>query len=338
MIARGGPRPGPVGLTRTGLTLIALTLALVGCGDSGGGTSAVPDPVGPHPIVLGLQAKGILDKVTGAAAASVSSGTAAGLGPRLVGPERRLLTASLRLPTNLRPEGPATDLTWRRLLVPAQSGWPRWFVAVGQSASRATPLIWVLWSQDARQPYGLWGELVMLPGAELPEVARADRGAPEVSDDATGLVASPKDVAVRYADVLSAGVGSRHRRAFAPDMFREQVLRKAAGDRAQLLKLRGTVTSQHIVRGTPMALRTVDGGALVIAELTETYTVKVPADAGSVRVGDPQVAALAGRTSFDQRVVQTSTELVAFAVPPTPAGGQVQVVAAAKAHLSATGS
>lgn len=341
LVLRGRGRDGDGGAdgvpTRTVLSLV-LSLMLVGCGGSGGGTSAVPDPVGPHPVVRGLQAKGILDRVSGAAAASASSGTADRIGERLVGPEKDLLTASLKLPANLRPVGPATDLTWRRLLVPTQSGWPRWFVAVGQSTSRTTPVVWVLWSQDARRPYGLWGELLMLPAAELPEVARADRGAPEVSDDGTGLVVSPKDVAVRYADVLSAGPGSRHGQTFAADVFREQVLRKTAGDRVQLLKLKGTVTSQHAVRGTPMALRTADGGALVIAELTETYTVKVPANAGSVTVGDPQVAALAGRASFTRQVVQTSTELVAFAVPSTSAGGQVRVIAATKAHLSATGS
>jgi hypothetical protein len=320
------------------LTLSLMLVGLVGCGGSRQGTSALPDPVGPHPVVRGLQAKGILDAVSGAAAASVSSGTAAGIGPRLVGPEKDLLTASLKLPANLRPVGPATDLSWRRLLVPTQTGWPRWFVAVGESASRTTPVVWVLRSQDARRPYGLWGELLMLPAAELPEVARADRGAPEVSDDATGLVVSPKDVALRYADLLSAGPGSKHGQTFGADVFREQVLRKTAGDRVQLLKLKGTVTSQHAVRGTPMALRTADGGALVIAELTETYTVKVPANAGSVRVGDPQVAALAGRASFTRQVVQTSTELIAFAVPSTSVGGQVRVIAATKARLSAIGS
>jgi hypothetical protein len=323
---------------------LALALALTGCVRSGAGASAVPDPVNPHPVVQGTQAKGVLDKVSEQAAESASAGTAAGIGPRMVGPERDMLAASLRLPARLRPAGPATDVDWQRWLVPARTGWPRWFAAVGTAPSRVTPVIWVLSSPDARAPYGLWGELVMLPGAqlpelrELPEVARADRGAPELPADTTGLLASPTDVVTRYVDVLTAGPGSRYGKSFAPDVFREQVLRKVAGDRAQLLRLRGTVTSLHTVQGVPLAVRTADGGALVIAALTETYTVRVPAEAGSVRVGDPVVAALAGRTSFTTHVVQTSTELVAFAVPPASAGGTVRVVAAAKAHLSAAGA
>jgi hypothetical protein len=289
-------------------------------------------------VVLGSQAKGILDKVSEGAASSVAASAPTGIGPRVVGPEREVLAASLKLPARLRPSGPATDLSWQRLLVPAQTGWPRWFAAVGSAPSRPTPVVWVLTSSSARAPYGLWGELVMLPGAELPEVARVDRGAPELSGNATGLLVTPNEAASRYADLLSVGPSSRYAKTFAPDVFREQVLRRTAGDRVQLLKLKGSVTSQQTVVGIPLALRTADGGALVIAALTETYTVRVPADAGSVKVGDALVAALAGKASFTQQVVQTSTELVAFAVPPASAEGQVRVVAAAKAHLSAIGS
>jgi hypothetical protein len=331
------PRAGISGLFRPALALAAM-LALTGCVQSGAGTSAVPDPVDPHPVVQGLQAKGVLDKVSEQAAKSASAVSTAGIGPRMVGPERDMLAASRRLPARLRPAGPATDVDWQRLLVPARTSWPRWFAAVGTAPSRVTPVIWVLSSPDARSPYGLWGELVMLPGAQLPEVARADRGAPELPADTAGLLASPTEVVTRYVDVLTAGPGSRYGKSFAPDVFREQVLRKAAGDRAQLMRLRGTVTSLHTVQGVPLAVRTADGGALVIAALTETYTVRVPAEAGSVRVSDPVVAALAGRTSFTTHVAQTSTELVAFAVPPASAGGKVRVVAAAKAHLSAAGA
>lgn len=350
-VRKPGVQPGAAGPdrgrwrgTRAALasTVVAvLVLGSAGCGGSPGGASAARDPVGPHPVVIAAQAKGILDKVSSAAAAATSAGSAGsapGLGPRMVGPQREALVASLGLPARLRPDGPATDLAWQRLLVPARTGWPRWFVAVGSSTSRSTPVVWVLESSQARAPYGLWGELAMLPGAQLPEVARADRGAPELSGDATGLLMSPNDVVSGYADVLAAGNGSRYAGSFAPDVFRDQVLRKAAGDRVQLLRLRGGVTSQHVVQGTPLALRTADGGALVIAALTETYTVKVPADAGSVTVGDPAVSALAGRASFTRQVVQTSSELVAFSVPPASGGGQVRVVAAAKTHLSASGT
>lgn len=318
--------------------VVTVVLALAGCAAGQGGVSAVPDPVGPHPVVLAAQARGILDKVTAGTASSVTAGTAAGIGPRVVGPQATMLATSLRLPAKVRPTGPATDLTWQRLLVPAQTGWPRWFAGVGTAPSRATPVIWVLTSSSARAPYGLWGELAMLPGAQLPDVAPVDRGAPELARDATGLVASPEDVAGWYADVLGAGSGSRHAGAFAPEVFRSQVLRKTAGDRAKLQQVRGTVTSRHTVVGAPLALRTTNGGALVIAALTETYTVRLPADAGSVGFDDPVVSALAGRSSFRSQVVQTSTELVAFAVPAASAGGRIEVVAAAKARLSAAGS
>jgi hypothetical protein len=317
--------------------LIGVVTVLSGCSGGNGGVSAVPDPVGPHPAVLARQGRVILDKVSSGVASSVAAGSASGIGPRVLGPQREMLTASLKLPTRLRPAGPVTNSSWQRLLVPAQSGWPRWYAGVGTTASRQTPVIWVLTSASARTPYGLWGELEMLPGARLPEVAPVGDGAPELSPDATGLVAGPKDVASQYADILTAGSGSRYARDFAPDVFREQVVRKVTGDRAKLLAVRGTVTSRHAVRMDPLALRTTDGGALVIVALTETYTVRLPAAAGSVKFADPVVAALAGRSTFTSHVVQTSTELVAFSVPPESAREQIHVVAAAKTHISATG-
>jgi hypothetical protein len=322
-----------------GAVLIVGVTVLSGCSGDSGGVSADPDPdpVGAHPVVLAGQGQAILNKVSSGVASSVAAGSAAGIGPRLVGPQREILTASFKLPARLRSAGPVTNSGWRRLLVPARSGWPRWYVGVGVTASRQTPVIWVLTSESARAPYGLWGELDMLPGARLPEVAPVDYGAPELSPGVTGLVAGPRDVASRYADLLGAGSGSRDVKAFAPDVFREQVVHKVTGDRAKLLAVRGTVTSRHVVRADPLALRTTDGGALVIAALTETYTIRLPVAAGSVNVEDPVVAALAGRSTFTSQVVQTSTELVAFSVPPAAARGQVQVVAAAKARLSVTG-
>jgi hypothetical protein len=317
----------------------ALAITLAGCGSSGGGASGVPDPVGPHPVVMAAQARGILDKVSTAAVAAVQpGGTAAAIGARLVGPERGLLTTDLRLPANLRPAAPASGVSWQRLLVPARSGWPRWFAAVGTTPSRTTPVLWVLTSSDARSPYGLWAELVMLPAARLPEVAKADVGAPELAPDTSGLLLAPKDVATRYADLLANGTSSPYAKTFALDVFRDQVLRKVAGDRLAAQQVQGNVTDVHTVQGVPLALRTSDGGALVIVALTETYTLKLPGTGGSVKVGDPVVATLAGKASFSRQVVETSTELVAFAVPPASAGGQVQVIAAAKGHLSVTGS
>ncbi|HET9653890.1 MAG TPA: hypothetical protein VFP72_00920 [Kineosporiaceae bacterium] len=333
---RGPAHPRPA--ARTVALTLAAGLALAGCAGTGGGTSAVADPVGAHPVVAGGQAQGVLDRVQAAAGAAAKAPDPASLGPRVVGPEQTVLAAGLKLPAAQRPAGPAADVAWQRLLVPSRSGWPRWFVAAGTATGRTTPVLWVLSSQDARTPYGLWGELLMLPGAQLPEVAKAGVGAPELPPDATGLLVSPKDVAARYADLLANGNASPYAKTFAQDAFRDQVLRRLAGDRVQLQQLQGTATDEHAVQGQPLALRTADGGALVIVALTETYTAKVSSSAGSVKVNDPLVAALAGTGSFSNQLVQTSAELVAFTVPPASAGGLVQVIAAAKGHVSAAAS
>lgn len=319
------------------IVLVGAVMVLSGCSGGSGGASAQPDPAGPHPVVLAAQGRMILDKVSRGVASSAEAESESGIGSRVVGPQREILTASLELPARVRPAGPVTDPSWQRLIVLAQRGWPRWYAAIGRAPSRQTPVIWVLISAKARTPYGLWGELEMLPGARFPEVAPVSRGASDLPPDTLGLVATPRDVAGWYADLLGTGSSSRYATAFAPDAFGEQVMRRVAGDRAKLLAVRGAVTSRQAVRGDPLALRTTDGGALVIVALTETSTIQLPAAGGEVRFEDPVVTSLAGRSVFTSRVVQTSIELVAFNVPPASAGEKIHVVAAAKSRLTVTG-
>ena len=313
------------------------TGVLAACSGSNGGAVAGRTSTAPHPVVAAAQAQGVLIAVGSSVdqAASASAGSA--LGPRIVGPMLQEASVLRRLPAGLRAGGPIGTQTWRRLIVPQQSSWPRWFLAVGAASAHPTPLLSVLYSASARAPYGLWGQLTLLPGQTVPEVAPVEAGAPALTGSAAGYLIAPGTVATQYADLLNRGTASPAGRLFTPDVFSQQVSHQLATDRAAFIRY-GTVSArQAAAAGAVLALRTQDGGALVIAELTQTYLVTVRPDAGTVKV-DPALAALAGKSRFAHQVTRTSQEIVAFVVPAQGSSQRIRVVAAAKADLAATGS
>jgi hypothetical protein len=299
--------------------------------------TGIPTPDGPHPGVLRGQAEHALDEVDAALARAFSARNARLLGARVVGPAARELSARLDVAAAERRTLPAPGrMTLRRLDLPGAGSWPRWFLAAGTLPGEPTPVLRVLRSVTARDPYGLWGELLLLPGASLPELASQITGTPLIApDDANGLVRSPSAVLSRYAQALMAGSTGG---GFAPDQFREQVAGQAAADRRALGKGGiADVNSVHRPSGDGLlALRTQDGGALVVGALEQLYRVTVRQRKGQVRL-DGDLAALAKVPRISRQLQRTSVEMLAFHVPAT-GGGAVSVVAAAKGDVSALGS
>ncbi|MBI4944727.1 MAG: hypothetical protein HY830_28650, partial [Actinobacteria bacterium] len=285
-----------------------------------------------------------------ALAAANGSGRVADAQGRVVGPYARRLAAELKIrakegtpsatasatagatasPTSTA--GMARD----RLVLTRQAGWPRFFVVAGSAPGRPTPVVRVLVSPTARDPYGVWAEPVLLPGASLPGVPAAAQGAEVLTADATGLVATPEQVAKGYADVLTNSTKSASSKLFAPDEFRRQVSSRVAEDRRGVAAV-GSVTSTHtLLPDGLLAFRSADGGAVVVAAVEQKYTVTVKAGAGSVRVDD-RLEALGGRRSYAKKLERTSVEVVVLTVPPA-GGGLVRVVAASKDDVAVSGS
>jgi hypothetical protein len=259
---------------------------------------------------------------------------------RLAGPARELLAARLTIAAaGGSAASVVTSLTPSRLLIPQAGPWPRWFLIAGPAEGHATPVVRLLVSPDARAPYAVWADLDLVPGATLPPVADDGEGGQLPAPDTTDLVMSPTEVAGRYADVLNRGRASAFRAAFAEDPFRTQVTDRLAADRKQLVSgAVASLSSTHTpVEDAGYAVRTQDGGALVVIELRQTYQVTVVAGGGVVRP-DADLAALAGRDSFAKSLRRSSVEVLAFTVPPRGSKKPVRLVAAAKGDVAASGS
>jgi hypothetical protein len=309
--------------------------ALAACSSVETGT---PTAEPATPAVLPGQARHVLEQVDAALARAVPANNPRLLGTRLTGPASREWNARLTVAANRKQKLTApSPLQVRRLILPAVNPWPRWFMAAGTSSGEPTPVLRVFRSVTARNPYGLWSELSLLPGASLPDLASPLSGTPVLAPgDGKGLVAAPSAVVASYARALTAG--STATSQFAPDQFRQQVAGQTAADRRKLgVAGIASVSNQHRPSADGLvALRTQDGGALVVAALEQLYDVKVRAGSGVVSL-DPDLAALARASSVGRSLRRTSVETVAFRVPPA-GGGVVTVIAAAKADVSAVGS
>jgi hypothetical protein len=328
-------RPITTRATVAGAAVLALTLA--GCGADGGQVTDPAPDTAAYPVVAVGQASSVLNAVQAALVRGVTAKqTATTVDARLVGPFRDLALADARIAAEQKQAvtKPAT-LQGLRLIVTTNVGWPRYFIAVGNSSQASTPVLRVLSSASPRTPYGLWAEPSMLPGATLPETAAESTGSALVAADADGFVASPKEVLSGFAGYLNAGAKTSSSRQFQRSIYSDQLLQQLAADRKGL-KAVATVSSKHVVAaGEPLALRTADGGALVIGELEQTYVIRIKKGKGKVKVTDKRLAALAGGTAqIRKTLTRTAVEVVVFHVPARGTG-LITVVAAQKGDVQA---
>lgn len=294
-------------------------------------------PTRPAPVVSQEQVERVLTDVVGTVAAADEANDADLLTPRVTGPAAAIREARYRVREGQGDSAePVTPLELDVLtaMVPAIVGWPRFFFVAAEVEGAAVPQLLVLTSSAARENYQLWGQLRLLPGATLPAMGGERAGEP-LGAGASGLVATPAEVATRYADVLTRGEASEFADAFAADTFAEQILARAAADIEELGEV-GTATVTHSVQPDQLyAVRTDDAGALVVAGLQSVtaFTVRE----GSVQVPD-DLAALAGsEDEVDSSLTTTTAELVAFYVP-ADGGGQIDVLAAEEGVVAVEGS
>jgi hypothetical protein len=294
-----------------------------------------PAEADSYPMVAGQQAGKVL--------ATLDAESSSGTGPanRLTGPYLQILSARRKqAAANKQPQPIPAAPSNTSLVIPAGSTGPRFFLAVGERAGQSTPALRLLVSSNARVPFALWADLVMLPGATLPAVAAPTQGAPVLAGtDGTGLVSSPADALSRYADMLTRGAASPDAAAFATNTFTTQVSAQQQKDSTSLAKV-AAVTSTHTAAPAPapiFAVRTADRGALVIGQLNQKVSIVLKPGAGTVKVDDPDVAALAGKSQFSKQVTRIATEVVALYLPPA-GGGQIQVIAAEKADVAVAGT
>lgn len=206
----------------------------------------------------------------------------------------------------------------------------------------------VLQQKDAQSPYTTWGWATQLAGVDLPKVAGAGSGTETIGADADDLVMTPKDALELYAKKLASGKDADPKKKIAEDPYLEAMHQGIAEERKMLNKgvKKDEVATVHekyaVQKGEFAALRTADGGALVIASLRSKRSVKIK-DGASIKGlqagGGKELltAAVTGKSEFGQEWVRDYGTMIALTVPPKDAKAPVQVVGAFRAFLGATG-
>ncbi len=328
------------GSRRTLLCVVALTatLALAACANPVPEPAPDAAPAVPPPALTVAQSTTVLDQLGAVLAAGDAALDASVLPARLTGPAlairsaeyvRATATAGQRVPVVI-------PTTAQSTVVPDTDTWPRvQMVVTEQPADLQAPLLLVLQQTGPREPYRLWGWARLFQGVPTPEMAKPEVGSEPVAPDDASLLLTPADAVAQYADVLTNGDASAFAPTFPADYFRSALTDARAQAVASLQAVATVAETVAPVPDQVMALRTADGGALVVGQLSTVTTVTL--SQGSITLNDPFDAALAGKGSVTSHLVRTWTDVVALYVPPAGGAQQVQVLAAEHARTSVTG-
>lgn len=334
---------------------VALALSLAGCAALPETPRALPEPTsdGAPPVVEAEQALEVETQVAQRSAAAAVDPTL--LPDSASGPALELAQARATIVGPAAEAAPVEVTPADLLVAPTVTGWPRWFLTVrtpagGESsteeaaaAADALPVLRVYDSTTARDPYRLWAELDLLPGATVPgfpapevgaDVLPGDSGSggtdPGTSEDAgsdgSDLSAAVADLAARYASVLSDGDAGEFAAQFEPDPYVEAVRARTAAETAAVAEV-ADLTVTHAAAtdsGGPFIALSSEGDALVVTAVRSTTTATVRPGAGVLRPG-AEVGALAGVDEADSSLTTTSLAVLAFVVPAE--SGAIRLIA-----------
>jgi hypothetical protein len=316
--------------------VIATALLLGGCG-----AEPVPAPrprdAATAPVMLDVQVERVRDQVLKAVAAGDEAQDPAALEPRVAGPALELRKARYVVRGKLadQPAPAPVDGELLTEITPAAAGWPHFYLTASRREPAAAPQLQLLTQPAPRDPYRLTATATLLPRTTLPKTADVPEAIP--AGEAADLVASPADVLARYGDVLTRGADSKAADQFADDAFRGQVLAEQKAEQGAVKEFFNYSTAHEPRPDSVWAVRTEDGGAIVLGVLsaTRTFTVKTQ---GAKLPLTKDLAALADTDAATKEAKVTSLEVVVFQVPPKGSDSKIAVLAGDRGLVSVTAS
>lgn len=300
---------------------------------------APPAPAPQAPVVAAAvsetQERKILDAVAATVEEHTEPSSAKELTARVTGPALAVRESELRLAAETGDDRWRSDLSTdtQQVVLPSDAGWPRTSYAVqAQPDGGPTPALLVLDQASAREQYRLWGYVSLVPGVSLPPFADPGVGSASVApDDGTSLVTSPQEALTSYAEVLSDD-GAQSAGAYADDRFRQELVEL---ERSQTgVDGWKTTEGKYSFAATPdeaaglRALRTADGGALVVGVLKGTQSIELGQEGAEIEAEALPAAqrALLGDQSVTTRLTTSYQDVVALYVPPAGSEHKITLV------------
>jgi hypothetical protein len=300
-----------------------------------GCTVEPPTPVAEAPVVAAVvsetQEHKILDRVSGVVAEADKTGEASSLAARLSGPALAMREAELKIAAAKVDGTRLTDLTpeMQQIVLPSDQEWPRSSYGMGvQPQGRGTPVLAAFEQASPREQYKLWGYVQLVPSMTMPRFAEPALGSPAVAADDTSLKVAPATAVAQYASVLTVDERSQYADGFTDDELR-QFLREYGTLQVDAIEEkdgRGSFEVEYEpTKGQVKAVRTVDGGALVLGALTSQETVRAE-EHWKLGPRTPSAKALWGDAEQTHVVRIVYRDMVALYVPPADSTAPISLV------------
>lgn len=342
-------------LLRGGRALIAapvtvvLAAGLAGCSPEAWpqlGSSPTPSPTATvlvpegqqSPAVTQAQAERILSRIAETVAAADASNDIDAAAARLAGPvlESRRVEYTLRTEIPERAAPAAVPTSPLSILLPqAYDAWPRTFLAVVEDEETKAATIMMVTQDDPWSDYKLAYAANLAADVQMPDLAPFYVGASQIPPDTAFLLLPPDQLAAAYSDVLENGDDSEFAALFdqAGDTFRTRITEDRAA-RLERFNQTGAETGELTFSSAagdeaPVALATLESGAIVAVTIVESETVRSTNEDAVIKLDDEENPNLVGQTLSG--VTQSATgftttyaDQLFFYVPAAGATGKIQ--------------
>nr|WP_154922157.1 glycosyl transferase [Microbacterium testaceum] len=349
---RGARVRGALGGRRALVAVPALGVSvalLAGCSADAWPQFAAPESPSPTPTVVvpegqfppavtEAQAQRIVSRVSSTVAQADAALDATAVAERLSGPAlaERQTNYKLRAAIPDRAALPAIPAEPVQIVLPQTTGtWPRTLMTVVESADAATPTttIMMMTQETPWDPYKASYVGNLEASTNLPELAAEYVGATQVSPDSNFLVLAPEKVAAAYADIINNGQNSASWSTFdtANDLLLAAIQDNKT-KRTDELNQTGAGTAEISFSASagpaaPIALATLDSGAIVAVNVYESDTAKpTNADAVIKLDNNPAVKALTGVEQSATGFTTTYSDQVFFYVPGQGSDDQIRLL------------
>ncbi|MEL7977050.1 hypothetical protein AAG589_14395 [Isoptericola sp. F-RaC21] len=308
------------GLAVASAVVVSTTL-LAGCADE------LPQPVPGEafsgPVLTEEQDTQVFTAVADTVAKADKALKGAALKPRVTGPAYEVRASQLSVAKKRDNAEFVTDIPSesQQMIIPTTEGWPRTSYSITTSTEDLeTPRLVAFEQASPRADYKMWSWVQLIPGQSMPYFADSAVGSAAVAKDDDSLAATPVDALAQYADIVSLGAKkSSFAKAFKlPDGDLTAAVEADASVWKDVdgFEESGTkYTQKYTARKDDVrAVRTADGGALVMGVLDGKTTVKAEEGAKVPAIGESQKALL-GDADETNELKTEYTDMVALYVP-----------------------
>lgn len=265
---------------RRGVAVLGMALTaviLTGC------TQEVPTPVAA-PLEANIPAVTEDQAITIAEAVATVIGTAdkekdsSALKERVTGPALKLRSAEYKISDSQKDEKSITELpsVMQSTFLTTATTWPRTMFAVSERPQNLEPERLMVYTQDdARSDYKLWSYLTLFPGTTVPTFAAATIGTTAVTDSDESLQMTPTKALEEYAGLLAeASKENKAKFDVEKDSFYTTIESRRKDLKSAAKQIEGSYKETFKVDKDWQALRTTDGGALVVGTIETTGSLK----------------------------------------------------------------